>query len=179
MAVGLVEVVDGAAVGGDEAVEVPVVAEDVAEEHLAGAGGDFVDGVVGAHDGVGLAFDDGGAEGGQVGVPEIVRGGIDVGLVARGFGAAVDGVVLGGGDGAEVFGIVALDAFDEGCAEAGGEEGIFAVGFLAAAPARIAEDVDVGRPDGEAVVDGRECCVRWRRCTWREPRWRRLRRWSE
>ncbi len=39
-------------------------------------------------------------------------------------------------------------------AEVGGEEGIFAVGLLAAAPARIAEDVDVRRPDGETVVDG-------------------------
>ena len=130
----------------------PVAAEDVAEEHFAGAGGDVVDRVVGAHDGVGVALGDGGAEGGQVGVPEIVRSGIDVGLVARGLGSAVDGVVLGRGDGAEVVRIVALDAFDEGGAEAGGEEGIFAVGFLAAAPARIAKDVDVGRPDGEAVV---------------------------
>ena len=132
--------------------KVPVAAEDVAEEHFAGAGGHVVDCVVGAHEGVGVALDDGGAEGGEIGVPQIVRGGIDVGLVARGFGSAVDGVVLGGGDGAEVFRVVALDALDEGGAEAGGEEGIFAVGFLAAAPAGIAKDVDVGRPDGEAVV---------------------------
>ncbi len=118
MAVGLGEVADGAAVGGDEALEVPVAAEDVAEEHFAGAGRDFVDGVVGAHDGVGVALGDGGAEGGQVGVPEIVRGGVDVGLVARGLGSAVHGVVLGCGDGAEVVRIVALDAFDEGGAEA-------------------------------------------------------------
>ena len=33
---------------------------------------------------------------------------------------------------------------------AAGEERIFAVGFLPAAPARIAKDVDVGRPEGEA-----------------------------
>ena len=109
-------------------------------------------GVVGAHEGVGVALGDGGAEGGQVGVPEIVRSGIDVGFVTRGFGAAVDGVVFGCGDGAEILGIVALNALNEGGAEAGGEEGIFAVGFLATAPAGIAKDVDVGRPDGEAVV---------------------------
>ena len=46
--------------------------------------GCLIDGVVGAHDGVGFGFDDGGAEGGQVGVPEIVRGGVDVGRVASG-----------------------------------------------------------------------------------------------
>ena len=34
----------------------------------------------------------------------------------------------------------------------GCQEWIFAVGFLAAAPARIAEDVDVWRPDGKAEV---------------------------
>ena len=107
---GLVEVIDGAAVGGDKALEVPVLAEDVFEQEIAGAGGFAVDGVVGAHDGVGLGVDDGGAEGGEIGVPEIVRGGIDVCLVASGFGAAVDGVVLGRGDGAEVLGIVALEA---------------------------------------------------------------------
>ena len=98
------------------------------------------------------ALGDGGAEGGQVGVPEIVRAWIDVGLMAGGFGPAVHGVVLGRGDGAEVVRIVALDAFNKGGAQARGEERVFAVGFLAAAPARIAKDVDVGRPDGQAVV---------------------------
>src|ERR1700679_403724 len=152
MAVGLAEVVNGVAVRGDVALKAPVAAEDVAEEHFAGTGGVFIDAVVGAHDGVCFAFCDRRAEGGQVCVPEIVRSGIDVGFVAGGFGAGVDGVMLGRGDGAVIFGIVALDAFDEGCAEAGGEERVFAVGLLAAAPAGIAEDVDVGRPDGQAVV---------------------------
>ena len=154
VAVLLEEVVDGPAVGGDVAFEGPVAAEDVPEEHLAGAGGGVVDGVVGAHDGVGAAFGDRGAEGGQVGVPEVVRGGVDVGRVTGGLGAGVDGVVLGGGDDLEVVGVVALEAFDEGDAEAAGEEGVFAVGLLTAAPARVAEDVDVGRPDREAEVDG-------------------------
>ena len=38
-------------------------------------------------------------------------------------------------------------------AHAAGEERIFAVSFLAAAPARVAEDVDVGRPEVEALED--------------------------
>src|SRR5579862_3692095 len=151
VAVGLREVVDGVAIGGDKAVKAPVAAENVAEKHFAGAGRDLVDGVVGAHEGIGAAVGDGGAEGGEIGVPEVVFGGVDVGLVAGGFGAAVDGVVLGSGDGAQVVGVVALDAFDECGSETGGKEGVFAVGFLPAAPARIAEDVDVWRPDGEAV----------------------------
>ena len=47
-----------------------------------------------------------------------------------------------------------MQAVDEGGAEGGGEEGVFAVGLLAASPTRIAEDIDVGRPDGETEVDG-------------------------
>ena len=34
-----------------------------------------------------------------------------------------------------------------------GEVRIFAVGLHAAAPARVAEEVDVGRPEGEALID--------------------------
>ncbi len=73
-----------------------------------------------------------------------MRCGIDVGLVARGFGAAVDSVVLGRGNGTEVVRIVALDTLYECGAEASGEKGIFAVSLLAASPAGIAKDVDVG-----------------------------------
>ena len=103
------EVVDGSAVAGDEAFEGPVGAEDLFEKKVAGAGGLAVDGVVGAHDGVGFGFDDGFAEGGEVGVPEIVGGGVDVGAVAGGLGAGVDGEVLGGSDDAEVGGVGALE----------------------------------------------------------------------
>ena len=99
----------------------------------------------------------GGAEGGQVGVELVVLADIDVGHVARRLGAAVHGVMLGRGNGAIVARIVALQARHEGDAHAAGQEGIFAVGLLAAAPARIAEDVDVRRPEVEALEDIAEC----------------------
>ena len=47
--VALVDVVDGAAVGDDVAVEAPVLAQDVLEQALARRGGLAVDAVVGAH----------------------------------------------------------------------------------------------------------------------------------
>ena len=50
----------------------------------------------------------------------------------------------------EIVRIVSLHAGDEGDGHAAGEEGIFAVGLLAASPAGIAKDVDVGRPEGES-----------------------------
>ena len=54
-------------------------------------------------------------------------------MVTVRFRPAVHGIMLGGGDGAEIFGIVALQAADKGGAQLGGEERILAIGFLAAA----------------------------------------------
>ena len=62
-------------------------------------------------------------------------------------------IVLGGRNGAEVARVVALHAGDEGHAHAPGQEGIFAVGLLAAAPARVSENVDVRRPEVQAFED--------------------------
>ena len=84
--------------------------------------------------------------------------------------------MFGGGDHLEVMRIVALHALDERHRHAAGEERIFAVGLLAAAPARIAKDVDVGRPEGQAEIAARGCCREWPRCTWRALRWRWCRR---
>jgi hypothetical protein len=48
--------------------------------------------------------------------------------------------------------VVALESGDEGYAKTSGEERIFAIGFLAASPSGIAENIDVGRPESETVV---------------------------
>ena len=149
--VGLVEIADGPTVGNDVAFEAPLVSKQI-EEKMIGAGGFAVDGVVRAHDGVGAALDDGSAEGRRVGVVEIVGRYRNIETVAQRFGSGVDGVVLGRGDRFQIVWVVALQASDKGNAEAAGEEGIFAVGFLAASPARIAKDVDVWRPESETKV---------------------------
>src|SRR5919199_4347460 len=65
--------------------------------------------------------------------------------------AGVHGVVLRRRNHLEILRVVALHAADELDAEARGEVRVFAVGLLAAPPARVAEDVDVRRPEGEAV----------------------------
>src|SRR6185437_8733411 len=132
---------NGCAVTDDIAGKVPFVAEVVFEQHGVGAGGSAVDGVVGAYHGLCVSFGDGGAEGRQVGVFEIVCGDVDVGLMTRGLGTRVHG---------EVVGVGALHACDEGDGHAACEEWVFTIGFLAAAPARVAEDVNVGCPEGEA-----------------------------
>ena len=45
-----------------------------------------------------------------------------------------------------------MEAADHGKAHLGSEVGVFAIGFLAASPTGITEDVDVGRPEGETLV---------------------------
>ncbi len=99
-----------------------------------------------------MAVDDGGPEGGRVGVVEIVERHRCVEAVAQNLRAAVNGVVLGSGDGFQEMRVIALKTGHEGNTETAGEEGIFAVSFLATAPARISEDVDIRRPEGEAEV---------------------------
>src|SRR6202012_3525283 len=94
-----------------------------------------------------------GAEGREIRLFEIARAGVDVEGVAFGLRAAVDREVFAGGDRFGVLGVIALHAGDEGYAHAAGEVRVFAVGLLAAAPAWVAEDIDIRRPEGEAVED--------------------------
>jgi len=126
--VALVDVADGPAIGDHVTAEAPLIAKK-AEEQMIGAGGLVENGIVGAHNGIGVAIDDGGAEGGRVGVIEIVERDGNVEAMAKSFWAAVNGVMLGSRNSLEIVRIVALQASDEGYAEARGEEGIFAVSF--------------------------------------------------
>src|ERR1700683_2208559 len=74
--------------------------------------------------------------------------------MSLGLGPAVDGEVFWRCDCLEVIGIGALQAADEGGSDLSSEEWVFTVGLLTAAPSRVAIDIDIGRPEGEAVEDG-------------------------
>jgi len=89
----------------------------------------------------------------EIGLAEIPFVGAGVEEMPFGFGAAMDGEVFDSGDGLEVLRVVPLKTFDELHGEAAGEIGVFAIGLLAAAPAGIAKDIDIGRPEGQALVD--------------------------
>ena len=71
----------------------------------------------------------------------------DICLMARRFRPAVDGIMLRRGDHAIVFGIVTLHARDKRHAHAPRQKGVFPVGFLAASPPGIAENINVRRPE--------------------------------
>ena len=65
----------------------------------------------------------------------------------------MDGEVLGRGDDVGQVGVRPLHALDEGDAEMRGQVRVFAIGFLPPAPARVAEDVDIGRPGVQPRAD--------------------------
>ena len=78
---------------------------------------------------------------------------VHIGKVARRLRPAVYGIVLRGRNGQVILWIVALQSGHVGNAHAAGQERVFAVGLLTAAPARIAKDVQIRRPEIEASHD--------------------------
>lgn len=157
----LPDIHDRPAVGHHVAPEAPLVTQYILQQELAGAGRLAVHAVVGAHHRIHLALLDQCLERRQVGLVQVALGGARIEVVTIGFRATVHGQMLGGGVELAVRlalrvlrcgGAFALQALHEGHAHARGEEGILAVGFLAAAPARITEDIDVRRPEGQPLI---------------------------
>ena len=138
------DIVHGIAVGDDVPGEAPAVAQDLLEEPAVAAGRRAAEAVVCAHHRPRAALDDGGLERREVGIPQVVLGGDGIEAVAAALRAAVHGEVLGGRDDAEVVRVVALHPAHEGHGEAAGEERVLAIRLHPAAPARVAQDVDVG-----------------------------------
>ena len=145
-----VHIRNGRAIAHDIAIEAPGVAQVLAQEHRVRAGRRAVDSVVGAHHRLRMRFGDRGAKGRQVGVLQVMRRDVDVELVPHWLRPAMHRVVLRSRDNAKKSWILPLHTGDKGDAHATRQERIFAVGLLPASPARIAEDVDVGRPEGQA-----------------------------
>ncbi len=150
----LEEVIHGTAVGSDESLKAPGVAKRVAEQHRARAGGHPVHRVVSAHQRCGVPFGDSSAKGRQVGIFKIVRRRVHVEPVPLRLRPAVDGEVLGSCNRLQIHRIRALQTLDEGDPESAGEERVFAIRLLPAAPAWIAKDVDVRGPDRQPEVPG-------------------------
>ena len=145
------EVPDRPAVRDEVALEAPLAAQ-LAHQRAARAAGLAVRAVVGAHHGLDLRLLHERAEGGQIGLLHVLRRSDGVEAVTQGLGSAVDGEVLGAGRRFERFAL-SLQAAHEGAAEPGGQIRVLPVGLVAAAPAGIAENIDVGRPHRQPVID--------------------------
>ncbi len=152
------EVADCPAIRDDVALEAPFIAQRFKEQAIR-ACRFTAHGVVRTHDRISLAFHDRGAKRRSVGVRQIVRGHRHVKTVPQNFRAAMNGKVFGCRDRFQIVRVVALQAGNECHPDAAGEVGILAIGFLAASPARVAKNVDVGRPKSEAVVAAGVCML--------------------
>ena len=147
-----VEVPDGPAVGDHVALEAPPAPEDVLQQRLASAAGLAVGAVVGPHDRLHPGVPDAGLKGREIGLLHVLGRGHGVELVPQALRPAVDGEVFGAGGGFHGL-AVSLEAPDVGFAKPGRETGVLAVGLVPPAPAGVPEDVDVGGPEGQALVD--------------------------
>src|SRR5947207_3498769 len=107
--------------------------------------------IVGTHHRSGMPFCYRCPERWQVCLAQIAFSDRGIEPVPLGLGAGVYGVVFGRRHDFQILGIVALQSLDEFDSEPAREVRIFAVGFLAAAPARVAKDIDVWRPEGETI----------------------------
>src|SRR6266567_8312677 len=137
----------------DEALEAPRIAQVVLQQHLVGASCGIVNGVVGAHHGLHMSIHYGGAEGRQIGLFQIAWAYIHVEDMAQGLGAAMDRKVFACCNRLRMIGIIALYTVNKGDTHAAGQERIFSVRLLTAAPTWVAKDIDVRRPEGESVED--------------------------
>src|SRR3989442_264613 len=107
------DVADRTAVRDDITIKAPLLTQDVCHQCLICAAWFTVRAVVSAHDRLRLAFDDGGAKGGQVRFAQISFSGSGIEAVPFGFWSTVHGIVFRGGYQFQISRIVALQAFDE------------------------------------------------------------------
>ena len=147
-----VEVTNGPAVGDHMALKAPFAADLIHQQELTAAAGLAVGSVVSTHDRFCLGILDAGLEGIEVGFLHILGIGFRIEAVAQCLGATVDRQMLGTGSGLHDFAF-ALEATDIGLAQPCGQVRIFAIGFMAATPAGIAENIDIGRPEGQALIN--------------------------
>ena len=131
-------------------LETPLAAQLILQQVLVCARRFAVDRIVGTHHRPCFAFDHGGAECRFVRVHLVVLADIYIGEVARRFWSAVHSVVLGCRNAEVVLGVIALQSSYVGNSHAACEERVFAVSLLSAAPARITENVEIGRPEIQA-----------------------------
>ncbi len=143
----LININDRVAVRYHIAAKLPCAAQLILQQESIRTGRLAIDAVVGAHHRFRFALGNGGAERGQVRVLHIVLRYLYIDRVPRRLRPAVHRKMLRRRDDPEILRIIPLQSRYECHPHASGKKWILSVRFLAAAPARIAEDVDIRRPE--------------------------------
>ena len=131
------------------------------------AAGHGVNALVGTHHLGHIALLHQALEGGQIGLPQVALGQVlHVERVTVPLRTAVHGKVLGAGQQLVVSAGIgrlavlhALQAVDHRQAHAFRQVWVLAVGLLAAAPARVTEDIDVGSPERQTLIAAYVACA--------------------
>src|SRR5215469_5933777 len=155
----VVDIDDGVTIRNYISLELPSTAELILQKKFAGTRRLPVHTVVSAHDRGRFSFDDCRSECGEICVFHVVPGDINVHGVPLRFGPAMYRVVFRCRDHAVILRIVSLQPGHKRHAHAPGEKWILTVCLLSTPPARIAEDVDVRRPEIEALPDVATACA--------------------
>ena len=90
----------------------------------------------------------------EVGVPQVKDGGTRIERVAVSLRATVHGKVLGACYSLEIVRVVAFQTTNHRHTHLSCQVRVFSIGLLSASPTWVTEDVDVGRPVGQATVLG-------------------------
>ena len=153
MMVGHKEVVHRPAVGCDDALIAPLTAEDLVDQFVAGTAGIAAEAVVGGHHFLHVSLDHQVLESRQVGLAEVALRHFSIIAVTVPFRSGVDGIVFRTGMGFQDRGIRrALQAADHGHTQLAGQIRVLAVRLHPPPPARVAEDVDVRRPERDTLI---------------------------
>ena len=150
----MVEVPDSPAVAHHQIFVSPFVPENLGQQAVAPAARLPLETLVGAHDLLHVGLLHQRLEGRQVGLPQIPRVQmLHVEIVPLGLRAAMHGIMLGTGVELVVLRVPRpLEAFHHGHPHTGGQPRVFPPGLLSPSPARVAEDVHVGRPERQPLV---------------------------
>ena len=134
------------------ALESPLAAQQIAQQERAGARRRAIKPVVSAHDRADVAFPHRRFELRQIDLVKIPFRRLRVETVPLHFRPAMDGEMFGASHGLDVLRIVPLQSLDKRHRHSPRQKRVFPVSLLPAAPARVAEDIDVRRPKRQPRV---------------------------
>ena len=148
-----VEVADGTAVAHHQSLEAPVLAKYLLQQPVGATAGVALEALIGTHHLFHTGLLHQVAERWEIGLPKVTgREVFYIKVVAGLLRTAVHGEVLGTGQQLVVFLTRPLQSAHHGTAHATIHVGVFAIRLLSPTPSRVAEDVDGGRPERQALI---------------------------
>ena len=147
------EVLDGPAVADHMALKSPFSPQNLLQQQRIAAARNAVDAVVGSHDSLHMTLLNAGLEGGKIGFIQVLLSHHRIEAVSDALRAAVYRNMLGAGSSLQEILVMALNALDEAHSHPGGQIGILPEGLMASAPSGIPENIHIGGPEGETLIN--------------------------